>query len=144
MATSRAAGSRRVTSIPAMEIVPVSARSSPDTNRNVVVLPAPVGPSSTTNSLSPTVRERSRTAVTGPNRLVTLERITSAMGRSPAGDGCAVHEIARQCALGAPVEQNQRIASEIDPHRVANLRLARIRRPHLDTSDRAIHRDQLA
>src|SRR5689334_3111948 len=74
------AGAARVTSWPPMLTRPASGVSRPATRRKVVVLPAPVGPSSTTNSPSPIVSDRSRTASTVPKRLETLERTTSAMG----------------------------------------------------------------
>src|SRR5947207_9558982 len=54
-----------------MRTLPVSGCSRPATVRRVVVLPAPEGPSKTTNSRSRTVRVRSLMATTSPKRLVT-------------------------------------------------------------------------
>jgi len=45
-----------------MVIVPASGASSPAISRSIVVLPAPVGPSSTTNPPSGTVRSMSLSA----------------------------------------------------------------------------------
>src|SRR5690348_8108974 len=76
---SRAAGGARVTSRPSIQMAPASGCSSPAMRRNVVVFPAPVGPSSTTNSPSTMLRERSRTATVSPKRLSTCCNRTSAI-----------------------------------------------------------------
>ena len=47
--------------------------------RNAVVLPQPDGPTSTTNSPSPTVRFRSRTTGASPNALLTWLNSSSAI-----------------------------------------------------------------
>src|ERR1700731_3066209 len=62
-----------------MNTRPVSGVSSPATNRNVVVLPAPVGPRRTMNSPSAMVSVTSPIAVTAPNRFETLTSRASAM-----------------------------------------------------------------
>src|SRR5947208_3805 len=59
-------------------MMPASVVSRPATNRSSVVLPAPVGPSRTTNSPLGTVRLTSFTASTPPKRLVTRSMTTSA------------------------------------------------------------------
>src|SRR6516165_7083881 len=61
-----------------MSTSPRSGRSSPAMSRSVVVLPAPVGPSSTTNSPWPIDNERSRTASIAPKRLETALSAISA------------------------------------------------------------------
>src|SRR5688572_4841462 len=63
-----------------MEMRPCSGFSRPAIRRSVVVLPAPVGPSSTTNSPSWMVRSMPVTAVTSAKRFSTCSRRTSAMG----------------------------------------------------------------
>ena len=65
------------TSRPPMSIVPPSGRSSPAISRSVVVLPAPVGPSSTTNSPSAMCRSRSSTAA------IVAEALGDASERAP-------------------------------------------------------------
>jgi hypothetical protein len=57
---------------PAISMLPRSGRSNPATQRSVVVLPQPLGPSRTTNSPSPTSRSILSTAQTCPR----LERNT--------------------------------------------------------------------
>src|SRR5690242_5192788 len=69
----------RVMSWPAIDTWPSSGASSPAIRRKVVVLPAPVGPSRTRNSPSPTARVSRLTASTLPKRLLMPERMTSAM-----------------------------------------------------------------
>ena len=63
---SRSAGTASVTIRPWISTLPLSGRSRPAIRRNVVVLPAPVGPSSTTNSPLVIESERLRTASTAP------------------------------------------------------------------------------
>src|SRR3954451_17187481 len=100
MATSRAAGGFVVTSASPMAIRPASGRSSPAIRRSVVVLPAPVGPSSTTNSPSLMSRSRASTATVSPNALRTPVRRTSAMG------DLTLEQRGGQGALAAGVEQD--------------------------------------
>src|ERR1700751_4998531 len=73
------AGATPVTSRPPIHTVPASGRSRPATRRRVVVLPAPVGPSSAKNSPSAMARERSATARTEPKRLETPRSSTLAI-----------------------------------------------------------------
>src|SRR5712675_2763244 len=67
------------TSAPSIRIEPESGASRPAISRRVVVLPAPVGPSRTKNSPSPTSRLRSSSAVWRRNFLLMLRSSTWAM-----------------------------------------------------------------
>src|SRR3954464_9938679 len=58
---ARAAGERLARSAPSTQIEPAIGFTRPDTARRVVVLPAPLGPSSATTSPGPTYRSRLRT-----------------------------------------------------------------------------------
>src|SRR5439155_13621463 len=107
-ATSRSAGAWAVTSRPPIRIEPRSGISNPAIRRKVVVLPAPVGPSSATNSPSPTVSDRSLTACVFLNALETAPISTSAMRASLMQRG------ADRPARG-PVEDRQRIGSAVEP-----------------------------
>src|SRR6478609_6361217 len=107
-ATSRSAGASPVTSRPPIRIEPWSGISSPAIRRNVVVLPAPVGPSKATNSPSPTVNDRSLTACVFLNALETALISTSAMRASLMQRGAD-----RPARL--LVEDRQRIGPEIEP-----------------------------
>src|SRR4051812_42820127 len=109
MATSRAAGGFVVTSASPMAIRPASGRSSPAIRRRVVVLPAPVGPSSTTNSLSLMSRSRASTATVSPNALRIPVRRTSAMG------DLRLKQSGGQGALAAGVEQDDLAGIEGEP-----------------------------
>src|SRR6516165_2206268 len=60
-------------------MAPESGRSSPAINRSVVVLPAPVGPSSTKNCPCSISSSRSDTAAWPPNDLVTPSSLTCAI-----------------------------------------------------------------
>jgi hypothetical protein len=62
------------TTVPSISIVPAVGRRKPAIMRSVVVLPQPDGPSSETNSPGASARLKSSTAVTAPNRQVTLRR----------------------------------------------------------------------
>jgi len=62
-----------------MLIRPSSATPSPAIARNSVVLPQPLGPSSTMNSRSPIVRLALLTATKLPKRFVTFSILISAM-----------------------------------------------------------------
>src|SRR5271166_6586009 len=104
---SRAPGGSRVTSRPSIRTAPASGCSSPVIRRKVVVLPAPLGPSSTTNSPSFTAKDRSRTASIVPKRLLMLRKLTSAMtGASKIRglDRRAAHRVEQRQALSAEVE----------------------------------------
>src|SRR4051794_21003541 len=107
-ATSRSAGASPVTSRPPIRIEPRSGISSPAIRRNVVVLPAPLGPSSATNSPSPTVSDRSLTASVLLNALETALISTSAMRASFMQRGA--DRPARRL-----VEDRQRIGPEVEP-----------------------------
>src|SRR3954451_25489545 len=105
--TSRAAGGSFVTSRPPIDTRPRSGRSSPATSRKVVVLPAPVGPSSTTNSPSATVRVRSPTAAFRPKLLLTESSRISAMRRLLVERGA-------QGPAGALDEEGKLLGAEIE------------------------------
>src|SRR4051794_12897965 len=99
---------------PSMQIVPPSARSKPATSLSVVVLPAPVGPRSTTNSPSAMVRSRRSMASVWPKRLLTPLSAMSAMRASL--------EIVERAADGAAarlLEQRQPFAAEGEPDGLA-------------------------
>src|SRR5436305_146628 len=107
-ATSRSAGASRVTSRPSIRIEPLSGISKPATRRNVVVLPAPVGPSSATNSPSATFSDSSLIAGVSLNALETALISTSAMRAS-----------LMQCSANRPtgsfVEDRQCVGPEGEP-----------------------------
>src|SRR5829696_3203004 len=69
MATCRVFGSASVTSRPPISTRPAVGVSSPATHFNVVVLPAPLGPSRTKNSPSPTSRSSPSRATSFPYSL---------------------------------------------------------------------------
>src|ERR1700674_4550574 len=99
-----------------MLTIPWSGCSRPATRRKVVVLPAPLGPSSTKNSPLPIDRERSSTASTSRKRLVTPLRVTSAMGhflahdeRAFAGQQPLRMAVVEQRALDAEGEADGRV-----------------------------------
>ncbi len=75
--TRLAAMGSAVMSCPRMRAVPASGRSSPATMRSVVVLPAPLGPSSAWNSPRGITRSRRSTAGVPPN-CFTRPEISSA------------------------------------------------------------------
>src|SRR5882757_9463005 len=108
-ATSRSAGASPVTSRPSIRIEPLSGISSPATRRNVVVLPAPVGPSSATNSPSPIFSDRSQIARAALNALETALISTSAMRTSLMQRGA-------DRPAGRLLEDRQRIRSEVEPN----------------------------
>src|SRR5206468_9376131 len=80
IATSRAAGSRRVTSRSPIRISPALGSSSPAMQRSTVVFPQPDGPSSTKNSPSCTSSDMSSSAgrPSGSYRLARRRRVTDA------------------------------------------------------------------
>src|SRR5260221_2799579 len=114
-----------------MTTSPASGRSRPAIRRSVVVLPAPVGPSSTTNSPSAIESERSRTASTSPKRLLTAVSARSATGGSLV-EGCLEGAAARG------VEDRDPIVIEAEPYRLADAcsRARRQPRLHLAIRDR--------
>ena len=116
--------------------VPASGRSRPATRRSVVVLPAPVGPSSTMNSPSAMSSDRSRTARTSPKRLVTPER---------RPQPCAASVVQRRCAMRGRmrVEQRQPLGAERESHVLADALPASAGQPRLDLAVRGVHRDDL-
>src|SRR5256885_2419177 len=100
-----------------MRTVPVSGVSRPAASRSVVVLPAPVGPRSTTNSPSPTCKLKSRTACARPNDFETPSRMSSAMGH-PLVQGRSEHSA--RCLL----EEGELLRTELQTRGLA--------RPHPD------------
>src|SRR5258708_35246818 len=80
--------------------------------RSVVVLPALVGPSSTTNSPSAILSERSCTASTSPKRLPTCRNTTSAIA-------IALIERALRRTSGRHVEHHEMVGLEGEAHRLA-------------------------
>src|SRR3984885_7003139 len=101
-----------------MRIRPASGFSRPATRRKVVVLPAPVGPSNTTNAPSSTVSDRSETALVAPKRFETPSSVTSAMGELHAGR--TIMERGPDGAAGSSVEQRDAVRTEFEPHAVAD------------------------
>src|SRR4029077_12770769 len=81
----------------------------------VVVLPAPLGPSSTMNSPSFTAKESSRTASIAPKRLLTFCKVTSAMASNSRACG-------RDRRTAARIEQRQAFGAEGESDRIADLR----------------------
>src|SRR5438445_4579257 len=121
---------------PWISTLPLSGRSRPAIRRSVVVLPAPVGPSSTTNSPFAIESERLRTASTAPKLLLTSTSATSAMPSSRIkrrGQRLSAHRI----------KQGEPIRPQREPHGLADIdRLAR-RQPRLDLAASRRHRDDL-
>src|ERR1700733_3535664 len=120
-ATSRCAGEALVTSWPAMRIRPASGFSRPATRRKVVVLPAPVGPSSTTNAPSSTVSDRTETALGAPKRFETPSSVTSAMGELHRAR--MIMERGQDGAAGSGVEERDAVRTEFEPNAVADRHL---------------------
>src|SRR5215470_743488 len=79
MAMSRSFGGTSLTTSPSTAISPALISSSPAIMRNVVDLPQPDGPTSTTNSLSAMSRSMPRTASVSSKRFTTLRSDTCAM-----------------------------------------------------------------
>src|SRR3984957_18252772 len=104
-----------------MRIRPASGRSRPATRRKVVVFPAPVGPSNTTNAPSSTVSERSETALVAPKRFDTPSSVTSAMGELHRGR--RIMERGQDGAAGGGVEQRDAVRTEFEPNAVADRHL---------------------
>src|SRR4051795_5798602 len=91
MAMSRSIGARSFTTLSLIMTRPELMLSSPATMRNVVVLPQPDGPTSTTNSLSLISRLTSLTACTSSYFLFRLRIVTCAMCLSLHRAGDAGH-----------------------------------------------------
>src|SRR6185437_10429381 len=124
---SRVPGGSRVTSRPLMATVPASGCSSPEINRNVVVLPAPLGPRSTTNSPWLIASERSRTASTGPKRLLTSRTTTLAMSGAPI-------RCRSDRRSGPRIKQRQCLGSERESDYLADFDWRARRQPRLDAT----------
>src|ERR1700716_1229545 len=122
---SRSAGASPVTSRPPIRIEPRSGISSPAIRRNVVVLPAPVGPSRATNSPSPTVSDRTLTACVFLNALETVLISTSAMHAS-------LMQYGANRPAGRLVEDRQRIGPEVEPDILSGPKRHAGRRPGLE------------
>src|SRR5690348_13742834 len=133
---SRAAGASCVTSRPSIQIAPRSGYSSPAMRRSVVVLPAPVGPSRTTNSPLATVSDSSRTASMSPKRLPTCRNPISAMA-------VASMESAAHRATGCCVEQHKRLGLEGEADRLAEPNRQAGRQTSFDVPARDVERDDL-
>src|SRR6516162_6247707 len=133
---SRAPGGSRVTSRPSIRIAPTSGCSRPVIRRRVVVLPAPLGPSSTTNSPSFTVNDSSRTASTVPKRLLMLCRLTSAMAGAPKIRGAD-----RRAACG--VKQRQPLGTEVETDGLPDPDMKTRRQPRRDAAVRRVYGDDL-
>src|SRR5271165_1557372 len=99
-----------------MRIRPASGRSRPATRRNVVVLPAPVGPSNTTNAPSSTVSDRLDTACVAPKRFDTPSSATSDMGVFHRL--CVIMKRGANGVTGAGVEQRNAVRPEFEPDRI--------------------------
>src|ERR1700691_5829769 len=133
---SRVPGGSWVTSRPSIEIEPASGRSTPVISRSVVVLPAPLGPSNTTNSPSLMANDKSRTASIDPKRLLTWRSATSAMACAPLARG-------PDRRAGLRVEQRKRLGTKRQPHHLADLHRQARRRPGLDLPLFGVDRDYL-
>src|SRR5690242_8478871 len=119
-----------------MKMLPASGVSSPATSLRSVVLPAPVGPSSTTSSPSGIARLTSFNASTSPKRLVTRSMPISAM------DG-SFEEVALERAPGDGLEHDQPRMVEGEPDPFADASLDRGGEPRLHTPVVRVHRDHL-
>src|SRR5882762_647813 len=106
--TLRCAGGSSVTSRSSNKMFPASGLSSPAIRRNNVVFPAPVGPSSTTNSPFGTVRLMSLFASASPKRLVTRSTVTSATGRP-------LEQTALERASRHGIEHHETLRVEVEP-----------------------------
>src|SRR5690348_11301378 len=129
-------GESGVASCPPIAIRPPSGFSSPAIRRSVVVLPAPVGPSSTTNSPSWMMRSTPLTAVMSPKCFSTCSRRTSAMERS-----LEQRRPDRPAALR--VEQGQAARYEAEADIFARLDLAGGFGPRLHLAERRVDGDNL-
>src|SRR5512132_2886339 len=116
-----------------MVMMPASGFSRPATSRRSVVLPAPVGPNSTTSSPLGTVRLTSFAASTSPKRLVTRSMTTSAM------DGL-LEQAALQRAPGHRIEDDESLLREPQPDLFADARPVRGRNPGFHRAVLRVHR----
>src|SRR5215217_8304976 len=114
MARLRSPGVRWLTTRPPMLTVPPPSGSSPAISRRTVLLPQPLGPTSTSSSPLRTCRVRCETAVlpSGNTREISSSR-TSAIPLQPPPDLCLVHGRARLPAEGArrPLGGGHRVAA---------------------------------
>src|SRR5690349_15143289 len=106
-----------------MVMMPASGFSRPATKRSSVVLPAPVGPSSTTSSPLGTVRLTSFTASTSPKRLVTRSMTTSAI----FAPTCALEQAALQRLARYGIEDDEAFLCKPQSHIFADPRATRRR-----------------
>src|SRR5438093_9741319 len=113
-------------------IIPASGLSSPATSRSRVVLPAPVGPSKTTNSPLGMVRLTSLAASTSPKRLITRSMTTSAMSH-------LFDQAALQRATGDGVEQHESLLPESQSDLLAHAHPARRGKASLQLSVLRVH-----
>src|SRR2546430_179381 len=98
---------------PWISTLPRSGRSRPAIRRSVVVFPAPVGPSSTTNSPLATYSDSLRTASPPPTPLLTPTSATSAMLPSR-------EEGRLQRRSAHPVEQGEKVGPQGKPDGLAD------------------------
>ena len=112
--TLRCAGVSSITDRPPMKMSPLSGWSSPEISRKVVVLPAPVGPSNTTNAPSGMVIVTSSSAMSDPNRFETPFSDTSAMRQHP------FVQVRFQRPPRLVIKQRYRAAMELQPDIIAN------------------------
>src|SRR6202050_315433 len=133
---SRVPGGSCVTSRPSIEIEPASGRSRPVTSRSVVVLPAPLGPSSTTNSPSLMANDKSRTASIDPKRWLTWQSATLAMA-------CASVARRPDRRTGPRVEQRKRVGAKRQPNDLADLHRQARRQPSFDLTLLGVDSDDL-
>src|SRR5262245_16447982 len=92
MATLRALGGSASMRCPARWIDPLVAASRPAVNRSSVDLPHPEGPSTTTSSPSPASNEKSSSAHTSPQRLVSPRKTTAATSAPASREHAAAEE----------------------------------------------------
>src|ERR1700761_2507121 len=118
----RADDSRPVTTRPPKRISPAPGARSPEMRPNRLVLPAPFGPTSPTESPAPTLNERSSAMTTRPNRLVAWSSWSRAVSiwflvrrQQVAGElglrlQGVVHDLGLQRVLGAllPLDPDRR------------------------------------
>src|SRR5277367_2380545 len=104
-----------------MRIRPASGFSRPATRRKVVVLPAPVGPSSTTNAPSSTARDKSETALVAPKLFETPSSTTSATGELQRRR--TIMERGLDGAARSGVEQRDAVRTEFEPNAGADRHL---------------------
>ena len=108
--------SSRAVSSPPIETVPASGISSPAISRSVVVLPAPVGPSSTKNSPSAMVSVSSSTARVPAEALADALQPDLSHAPSPISSTSPV-AASKKCTCGASSARPDRIARR--PHEAA-------------------------